>query len=425
MINTKLKFISIAVFSVFLSNQVIAAPTEPIPSAVQSYAKEFKVTDLEARRRLLIQSNLNKLVDKINVKYKGKIAGIYFDNGNEFKLVVRITNKGKDTKTNWKLKGGLVNGITIPIEVKKNSQYNFNDIQEIINSKDIQLQVSRSVRGIQTLGYNPKEDKIEIDVYDNNLNKRSSVSSVLNLQNALGIPFIINYLSEPITTQAGEVAGGGDLFRKGNESSNCTAGFTGTRNGQLGVITAAHCMASGVVDRYGDSLGIKFNILGNYTNYSIDHDIAFFPISTTKIENKVYLMRVSDIYRAPLRITGTGIAKLSNGYQTEYVAGNRLCHFGQTTGYSCGNVESIVAGVGSNGPGCSAQLKNINAYCATNNVKVIGPELKAASGDSGGPWFDTSGKAYGIHSAGGQNRLSVFSPIRYAVNQLGFTLKTS
>lgn len=384
------------------------------------------MTDLEARRRLLIQSNLNKLVDKINVKYKDKIAGIYFDNGSEFKLVVRTTDKGKDIKTNWKLKGGLVNGITIPIEVKKNSQYNFNDIQEIINSKYVRFQVSRSVQGTQTLGYNPKEDKIEIDVYDVSSNRRSSVSSVLNLQTALGIPFIVNYLSEPITTQAGEVAGGGDLFVKGNESSGCTAGFTGTRSGQLGVITAAHCMATGFIDRYGDSLGNKFSVLSNYTNYSSDHDIAFFPISTTRIENKIYLMRGSDIYRAPLRITGTGIAKLNDGYQTEYVAGNRLCHFGQTTGYSCGNVNSITAGVGGgNGPGCSARLKNANAYCAANNVKVIGPELKAGSGDSGGPWFDTSGKAYGIHSAGGQNGLAIFSPIRYAVNQLGFILKTS
>lgn len=70
--------------------------------------------------------------------------------------------------------------------------------------------------------------------------------------------------------------------------------------------------------------------------------------------------------------------------------GDYLCHFGTSSGYSCGTVVST--NFDPSYDACGWWLG-----CDNRWVKVEGPTLKACGGDSGGPWFQLR-TAYGIMS---------------------------
>jgi len=70
--------------------------------------------------------------------------------------------------------------------------------------------------------------------------------------------------------------------------------------------------------------------------------------------------------------------------------GDYVCHFGTSSGYSCGTVVST----------------NHDPYysvcgwwlgCDNRWVKVESSTLESCGGDSGGPWFNNR-TAYGVHS---------------------------
>ncbi|MDE0066692.1 MAG: hypothetical protein OXN44_07450, partial [Acidimicrobiaceae bacterium] len=67
--------------------------------------------------------------------------------------------------------------------------------------------------------------------------------------------------------------------------------------------------------------------------------------------------------------------------------GDYVCHFGISSGYSCGTVVSITHDPRYN--------ECTNKDCDDIWVKIEGPTLKACGGDSGGPWFQDR-TAYGI-----------------------------
>lgn len=72
--------------------------------------------------------------------------------------------------------------------------------------------------------------------------------------------------------------------------------------------------------------------------------------------------------------------------------------------------------------GCNATISgNDHRACASTFINVAGSSLQVQKGDSGGPFFDASGKAYGLASAGVGNSTTV-TPIRY-IAQAGFQLK--
>jgi hypothetical protein len=83
--------------------------------------------------------------------------------------------------------------------------------------------------------------------------------------------------------------------------------------------------------------------------------------------------------------------------------GRYVCHYGISSGHSCGRVTSVFYKPG-----------NYYAYKAQKYVKVEGSNLRQCSGDSGGPWFKGN-RAYGINSGG--NYVETCQPVNgeYAI----------
>ena len=235
---------------------------------------------------------------------------------------------------------------------------------------------------------------------------------------------IIEFLDQPVTQTSltDEVVGGGALAYSASNTSGCTAGFVGTMNGRAGFITATHCIKPTMATHYINRFGTRYALGTPITDNSIYHEVSFVPISHGSTKGEVYqylsARGINQTYRDNMKITGMGVINTGNAYTASDVGRLQLCHIGQRTGFSCGTVQSVTSG----GGGCNATIPGENHWaCASTFINVAGSLLQVQKGDSGGPFFDASGRAYGLASAGVGNSTTV-TPIRYIV-QAGFQLK--
>ena len=101
------------------------------------------------------------------------------------------------------------------------------------------------------------------------------------------------------------------------------------------------------------------------------------------------------------------------------MVGHGVCHWGATTGRSCGVVQTIHDNHGGNKCGPFE-----NEACEATWVRVTGTNLECDRGDSGGPWF-TGGTAWGTMVAGYGSLPSndcIFMSIGF-ITEMGLVLK--
>lgn len=411
------KYLVLALFISLVSGHSFANDNIQIDGLAQeSYASQFSVSLQEAKKRLIIMAQADEIVTVLNNEFGDTIASIFFDNGQDFKLIVRTSKKGNIQKQIQSFVDEISRQYDLKIEVIANHPRNFKSVQNIIaNQRD---RISRQYSSFQMIGYNPKNDAIYLAFYEPNVNERNKISQ--QFQKLSGMDTIIEFLDNPMTQTS--VVGGGALEYSSTLSNGCTAGFTGTMNGQTGFITATHCLTTNTPINYVDSVGRKYRLGQPISDKSIYHEVSFVPVYNTRVLNEVYRYLdgkgANQIYRSNLKITGVGVINTNNAYSTNNIGELQLCHIGQTTGFSCGVVTQVNTG----GGGCNATLPGINHQaCALTFIVVSGSNLIVKKGDSGGPFFDASGKAYGLASAG-EGNFHAMTPITYII-QNGFKLK--
>ncbi|UTO05996.1 S1 family peptidase [Moraxella sp. FZLJ2107] len=372
------------------------------------------------KKRLRIMSQTDEIVTKINREFGDSIASIFYKNEQDFKMVIRTIKKGNTQNQITKLAAEISKEYGLPIEVIANHPRNFKSVQNIITNQ--YSRISRQYPSLQMIGYNPEHDAISLAFYEPDATQRQNIST--QFAKLSGMDTIIEFLDQPMTQTSltDEVVGGGALAYSATNTSGCTAGFIGTMNGRNGFITATHCITSPPPTHYVNRFGTKYALGTPITDKSIYHEVSFVPVNNGKMLGEVYqylsARGVNQTYRDNMKITGLGVVNTGNAYTAGDVGRLQLCHIGQTTGFSCGTVAAVNVG----GGGCNATISgNDHRACASTFINVAGSSLQVQKGDSGGPFFDASGKAYGLASAGVGNSTTV-TPIRY-IAQAGFQLK--
>lgn len=390
------------------------------PLAVESYVKEFGVTTQEAQKRLRIMSQTDEIVTKINQEFGDSIASIFYKNEQDFAMVIRTSKKGNIQNQITQLATQISKDYGLPIQVIANHPRNFKSVQNIITNQ--YSRISRQYPSLQMIGYNPEHDAISLAFYEPDATQRQNISA--QFAKLSGMDTIIEFLDQPVTQTSltDEVVGGGALAYSASNTSGCTAGFVGTMNGRAGFITATHCIKPTMATHYINRFGTRYALGTPITDNSIYHEVSFVPISHGSTKGEVYqylsARGINQTYRDNMKITGMGVINTGNAYTASDVGRLQLCHIGQRTGFSCGTVQSVTSG----GGGCNATIPGENHWaCASTFINVAGSLLQVQKGDSGGPFFDASGRAYGLASAGVGNSTTV-TPIRYIV-QAGFQLK--
>jgi streptogrisin C len=177
----------------------------------------------------------------------------------------------------------------------------------------------------------------------------------------------------------------------------CTTGFTVRHDptGVTGVLTAAHC--PNTLTYTQPVTGPSYELTAQGGKDDSNQDFQWMTGSHAEYpqfwDGQYYRTVVAEVQRANME-------------------GDWVCHRGKTTGTSCGTVTNAYYDPG---PECGPE----NGDCDASWVRVDGPNLACAGGDSGGPWY-SGGTAYGIHKGGlslgtgqGECSYAVFMAIGY------------
>lgn len=164
--------------------------------AVKTYALTNNVSMEEAERRLKLMSNYNVIFDELSQKYGDSIVGIYFDNGKDFKLVVRTNKSGKATK---EVKS-FTKGLDLPIEVIPNSPRNSQAISNIINNQFNRL--SSNITGLSAIGYDPIKDVLNLYIYEPDQSVQQEILKNPQLRKISGLETEIIFIQTPLHSNA-------------------------------------------------------------------------------------------------------------------------------------------------------------------------------------------------------------------------------
>lgn len=395
--------------------------TEVVPNTdiselrTTAYASDKSISREEAERRLAIMDEAHKSFPEMEEYLRGSMTGSYFDfQDGEFSLNVRTTLKQEvpsilDEQFMQKIKSES----GLPVTMHFNSIMDAKSIDNMLENEATVL--FSNMKGVQNFGYNPKKDMVSLYVYEPDELKKEEWLDNKDLQNISGMDIEIIFEPQPTTTAA--LIGGGDLnvIPVNDFYDNivkCTAGYSATRNGVYGVITAAHCGTR------NKELGSKLRYIGldsrsnrydmTLTGYDSNqstgryHDLAFFEADDRTAT------------ALPLFFTENSTDNIKTFYSPVNASvGSFACHYGRSTDFSCGEVTSTnMTNVNtSTNKGCASSLP-----CANTFVRVQGAGLKCLGGDSGGPVFGLL--PYGIASSCNVNAVGnatlYYSPLRFA-----------
>ncbi len=188
--------------------------------------------------------------------------------------------------------------------------------------------------------------------------------------------------------------------------SQCTAGFAAKENngGPYGIITAGHCEN----DLTMHNTALEY--VRGWESARADAQFHSIPQGSPDNLTDYYLYRPAGPQHPPIySVTGdifelttrSMVGKITSGRGWEILIDNFVCHAGKASGVSCGYITSVMHSPHSEKHDLCLESDEGRAVdCLELFVRVHGDELKSCGGDSGGPWYDQTGAAYGIHMAG-------------------------
>lgn len=364
---------------------------------IEKYAIEQNISIEDSRSRLEIIAKLADVYPNIEEYLSDDFTDVYFgvaENGT-FSLNARSARKGELSILDNNFIQTMLKDTGVPINIQLNSALN-NSVLKLAMD-DMILKAFEENLGASSIHYDPITDSIILDVYDETFDKRRNIESDLggseekySFLDSYGIEVKLNKLDTPIQVQS--VIGGGDLLSGG--ATECTAGFPATVNDVKGILTAGHCRQV-VLDQYrGFSIDNGNYPLGKPTgNKSPDIDIEFYPVLTSAPLLPRFYYGHWNTNTQPINRVAT---------RRDVAVGVPACHYGVTTGYSCGVISGFSTPV---------YFAGCNAYpnkCSKDSIIKVtssNTDVRCKGGDSGGPWFmsDITKKetvALGIHSAG-------------------------
>lgn len=401
----------------------------------KAYAERFGVSLEEAMRRVTIMAGTSEQIEAIQQEFNQELSGAYFDNSNNFGLVLRLT--GAEARQQRRLERRAIKrdarqerrdarrserqavravdrqGWRITdAELAQAEQVIGSDVSTTVrfvpNARSTRRAALRAIErngrqikellpASQSTGYDEKTGEIVVAV----VGTENSVAEATRSQLAtlLGVPTRVEYLAKPVGPTA---ARGGTALQNASGGARCTAGFIGyDSSNRLGIITAGYCekLAPGTFT-YVDTDGKRYNLITDTSSvvYDSKRDFLFlrFPTGLTGLPQFIGNKGESPRSLTGRRTLASTEAKITDGTPQ----GSWICFYGVTSsptyGQGCGEVYwkyiDYTHPTASPGTGPS--------YYAT----IIGPTtgLRCGPGDSGGPVFAWQ-TAFGVVTACSEN----------------------
>lgn len=351
--------------------QPAAEPVETRAQAIAEdaaqYAAQFKVTLDEAERRLQAQQASDGATYAIAREFAKRLAGISIDNGPDYRIVVLLTGSGPVPDRT---------AAGIPIVFRTGAKAT--QAEALAAMRKHLIDVRRELPGARGAGYDQRTGEVVLLVTPADAQRFGVDAIRARAEQVSGVPvrIVVNELIESNMS----IDGGGrveGLNVQTNRRNRCTSGFVVT-NGEINAITtAAHCPDQlTYIDRDGNG-SPTLPLIGSW-------GLAYRDVQ----------LNGSADSRDPLFYANRGAGSLRQVQTWRSVASTRagefVCHYGESSGYSCATVE--LTDYAPPGDLCGGP-------CSPTWVTVKGPAC--VPGDSGGPVF-SGDVAFGI--AKGINR---------------------
>ena len=353
-------------FASALSAQRVQTQAEALTDDSIQYAGQFGVTPDEALRRLRAQQASAAVTDAISQEFASRLAGIAIDHSPDYRIIVLLT--GSEPVPDRSADG-------VPIVFRTGAKATHAKALAALRKHLIDFRTD--LPGARGAGYDQRTGEVVLLVTRADADRLGVEKIKAKAEQVGGVPVrvVINALIE---SNLG-VDGGGRVEGVSSVTgrrSVCTTGFVVTDGRRHAVATAAHCP---------DEL----------TYFDIDGATLPLPfVGQWGLAYQDVQINLSDQAKQPLFYSNRGAGALrrlvSWRNATSTRAGEFVCHFGESSSYSCATVE--LTDYAPPGDLCGGP-------CFPNWITVKGPNC--IPGDSGGPVF-SGGVAYGI--AKGVNR---------------------
>jgi streptogrisin C len=350
-----------------------AAQAQPVQTAAEAiaddaaqYAAQFRVTADEASRRLKAQQATVAATDAIAGEFADRLAGISIEHTPQFQILVLLTgNEAVPDRT----------AAGVPIVFRTGAKATHAEALQALRRHLIDLRADLpNARGA---GYDQRTGEVVLLVTPEDASRLGIDAIRARAQQVGGVPIrvMVNELNESNMS----VDGGGRVEGLNLETKRrnlCTTAFVVTNGETNAITTAAHCPDElTYVDRDGSTVTLP--MIGSWGAAYRDVQINGSPDSPLPL---FYSNRGAGTLRQLATWRNVGSTR----------AGDFVCHFGESSGYSCATIE--LTDYAPPGDLCGGP-------CSPTWVTVRGPGC--IPGDSGGPVF-SGDIAFGI--AKGINR---------------------
>ena len=341
--------------------------SEALAEDAIQYAAQFGITPDEAFRRLTAQQDSVPATDAIAREFADRLAGISVEHTPQYRIVVLLT--GSEPVAQRSAAG-------VPILFRTGAKATHAEAVAAMRRHLIDFR--SELPGARGAGYDQRSGQVVLLVTPSDA-IRVGVDSIRKRAEQLGgvpVRVVVNELIESnMGIDGGEAVVGTNMLTR--RDGRCTTGFVVT-NGEINAIaTAAHCPDQLSYIDPDDNSSVSLPMIGSWGLGYQDVQINGSPNSPD-----------------PLFYANRGAGSLRRVESWRNVASTRagdfVCHYGVSSGYSCAIVE--LTDYAPPGALCGGP-------CSPTWVTVRGPSCQ--TGDSGGPVF-SGNVAFGI--AKGINR---------------------
>ncbi|WP_421570046.1 S1 family peptidase [Stenotrophomonas sp. PD6] len=362
---------------------------------VKTYAQETGLDVEESRLALAREELAAPQISALRAEFADRIAGLFWVRLPAQHIVVRLTGSGHVPPRNIQTEAGIV-----PVEFVTGAAATADRLGAALSAAGPDLR--KLVPELSGAWVDETTGKIVLDVASPAVSKRAYDAERAAIEKLMGFPVEFRFppapqdLSTPpdapkpasqpaaSTRVLPNVGGGRQLL--GGEGQFCTAGFAVKHaiTGVKGVLTAGHC----------------FNT-ATYTNYPVAPAILPTVIVPTEMVMEAWGGIVDfqwHMFPPGQPVTSAYCVSFTDCsnvviYGSTPSVGASVCHMGRTTGKSCGTVTTL-------GYEYSGTCTNTDpSTCPTGKwIRVEGPNLACAGGDSGGPVFNGY-SGYGLAKA--------------------------
>ena len=339
---------------------------EALREDAAQYAAQFSVAPAEALRRLKAQQDSVAATDSIAQEFAGRLAGISIEHSPGYRIVVLLT--GSEPVADRRAAG-------VPVVFRTGAKATHSEAVAAMRRHLIDFR--NELPGARGAGYDQRTGQVVLLVTPADA-ARFGVDAIRTRAEQLsGVPVrvSVNSLIESnMSVEGGVPVEGLNLLT--HRRSRCTTGFVVTNGEMNAITTAAHCPDQ-LTYTDDDGSSITLPMIGSW-------GAAYRDVQINGTADAPLPLFYSDRSDGSMR----EVATWRNLASTR--AGDFVCHYGESSGYSCSTVE--LTDYAPPGELCGGP-------CSPTWVTVNGPSC--IPGDSGGPVF-SGDVAFGI--AKGINR---------------------